>query len=131
MPPRKLGSLGAMVRAKRGDAKLRESAGEIGISPATLLRVESGRIPDVATFGKLCHWLGVDPGSFLGYEQKEAEAPEMQPNEEKAPEMLFVSAHLKVDQTPKKETIDALAKMILLAARGQRGSEDVPQNEDA
>lgn len=121
MPARTLGSLGAVVRKKRGGAKLRETAREIGIGPATLMRVENGRIPDVATFGKLCQWLGVDPGSFLGFERKE----------ETPPEMSFFTAHLKVDQTPRKETLDALAKMIWFATKGQRGSAVPTQNEDA
>jgi transcriptional regulator with XRE-family HTH domain len=122
MPAKTLSTLGAMVRKKRGDAKLRETAQDIGIGPATLMRVENGRIPDVATFGKLCKWLGEDPGSFLGFEQKE---------EEKVPEMAFFTAHLKIDQTPKKETLDALAKMIWFANKGQRGSVIPNQNEDA
>lgn len=130
MPARKLGSLGAMVRKKRGDKKLRETANEIGISPATLMRVESGRIPDVETFGKICRWLRVDPGSFLGFERK-GEVAVALPGDEKAPEMSFVSAHLKVDQVPQKETIHALAKMILLATSMQRGTKEVGQGEDA
>lgn len=120
MPTRTLGSLGAMVRKRRGDKKLRDTAHEIGISPATLMRVESGRIPDVTTFGKICQWLKVDPGSFLGFESKE----------EKSQEPLLVSAHLKVDQTPKPETVSALARMILLATRGQRGTKGAAQDED-
>src|SRR5438270_13799008 len=59
MPTRKLSSLGAMVKKKRGSAKLRETAKAIGIGPATLMRVESGRVPDVSTFGKICQWLQV------------------------------------------------------------------------
>lgn len=130
MPARTLGSLGAMVRRKRGDKKLRETAKEIGISPATLMRVESGRIPDVETFGKICRWLQVDPGSFLGFEQQGEGAASL-PSSDKAPEMSFVSAHLKVDQLPQKETIHALAKMILLATRMQRGTKEGGQDEDA
>lgn len=130
MPARTLGSLGAMVRRKRGDKKLRETAEEIGISPATLMRVESGRIPDVETFGKICRWLRVDPGSFLGFEQRGEVAAALS-GDEKASAMSFVSAHLKVDQIPQKETIHALAKMILLATRMQRGTKEVVQDEDA
>src|SRR5271165_384902 len=54
MPRRPIESLGALVRKKRGTKKLRETAREIEIGPATLMRVESGRIPDLDTFGKLC-----------------------------------------------------------------------------
>src|SRR5437879_624521 len=70
MPRTPLESLGAMVKARRGERRLREVAAEIGIGVATLMRVENGRIPDVATFGKLCRWLDVEPGTFLGFEKK-------------------------------------------------------------
>jgi len=87
---------------------LRETAAKIGISAATLLRVESGRIPDVVTFGKLCQWLGLDPSSFLGIEEKEAASP--------AVGVINMSAHFKADRTAKPETIQALAQMLLFAA---------------
>jgi transcriptional regulator with XRE-family HTH domain len=90
---------------------LRETASEIGIAAATLLRVEAGRIPDVATFGKICQWLGVDPASFLGTTQDNKKEESRHP--------LLVSAHLKVDRTPNAKTINALAQMILLAANAQ------------
>ncbi|HZT34274.1 MAG TPA: helix-turn-helix domain-containing protein [Nitrososphaera sp.] len=111
-----------MVRQKRGDAKLRETAQAIGIGPATLLRVESGRIPDVTTFGKICKWLNVDPGSFLGFDPNEFLQPPEVPQE---PTPLQVSAHLKVDQTPKRETVNAIATMIFLAAKTQRATEEI------
>jgi transcriptional regulator with XRE-family HTH domain len=90
---------------------LRETATVIGIAPATLLRVEGGRIPDVVTFGKICKWLGVDPAMFLGTDATS--------KRESSRERLEVSAHLKADQTPQRKTINALAEMILLAANSQ------------
>lgn len=108
MPKRPLESLGILVRERRGAAKMRETASEIGIAPATLLRVEGGRIPDVATFGKLCNWLEMDPKDFLGSDEGTRKLAIKQ--------RLEVSAHLKADQTPKPATINALAEMILLAA---------------
>lgn len=113
MPQKPLESLGALVRERRGPRKLREVAADIGIGAATLLRVESGRIPDVATFGRLCKWLGIAPGTFLGIEEKPQAAPRAR-NEN--PNVLSVSAHLRADQTPKRETIEALAQMLALAA---------------
>ena len=126
MPRRTLGSLGTLVREKRGSRKLREVAREIGIGAATLMRVENGRIPDVSTFGKLCNWLVVDPGSFLGYEEGNAKSVA---SEQGGSEQL-VAAHLRVDQLPQAETAQALAKMILLAARTQPAVEEVPGNVD-
>jgi transcriptional regulator with XRE-family HTH domain len=99
--------LGGLVRERRGSRKLRETATEIGISAATLLRVESGRIPDVLTFGKLCKWLQVDPKSFLGY--REGERPNVETG-------VAMSAHFKADRNPQEATIRALAQMLLLAA---------------
>ena len=115
MPKRPLESLGALVRERRGAKKLRETALEIGIGAATLLRVESGRIPDVATFGRICQWLGLSPGVFLGSD----EGLKDKPGPQGVGQRLLVSAHLKVDQTPRPETIKALAEMILLAANAQ------------
>ena len=115
MPRRPLASLGALVRERRGASKLRETAAKIGISASTLLRVESGRIPDVVTFGKLCQWLQVDPSTFLGIEDKD----KLKTPSAAVPHLLVVSAHLKVDQAPKQETIQALAQMLLLAANAQ------------
>jgi transcriptional regulator with XRE-family HTH domain len=109
MTRRALSSLGKMVNERRGDKKLRETAKEIGISAATLMRIEGGRIPDVATFGKVCHWLQVDPGEFLGFDVR---AP--QPND-----CISISAHFRGDATPNQETANALARMILYASRMQ------------
>jgi transcriptional regulator with XRE-family HTH domain len=107
LPQRRLAALGGLVRERRGLRRLRETAAEIGISAATLLRVESGRIPDVPTFGKLCKWLELDPKSFLGYREDE------RPNMEKS---VAMSAHFKADRNPQEATIRALAQMLLLAA---------------
>jgi transcriptional regulator with XRE-family HTH domain len=113
MPKRTLESLGGLVRDKRGKKKLRETAAEIGIGPSTLMRVENGRIPDIETFGKLCHWLQLDPGSFLGFEQKEDRGtPAVSP-------FTSISAHYKTDQNPQPATVQALAQMMLLAMRMQ------------
>lgn len=112
MPRKPLESLGAIVRQKRGTRKLRETAHEIGISPATLLRVEAGRIPDVETFGKLCKWLKIDPNEFLG---------PVQP----AQSFLSVSVHFKADKNPKPETVNALAKMVLIAVASQGPTPDL------
>src|SRR5579871_434773 len=66
MSKRKLESLGVMIKARRGEKSLRVAAKEIGVGPATLMRIESGHMPDIHTFSKVCQWLEVDPGEFLG-----------------------------------------------------------------
>jgi transcriptional regulator with XRE-family HTH domain len=117
MPRRTLESLGVLVRERRGKSKLRETAKEIGIGPATLMRVENGRTPDIETFGKLCRWLKVDPGSFLGFEQKST------PNANEAP-FTSISVHCKTEQTPQPATVQAMAQMMLLAMRMQPSISD-------
>ncbi len=111
MPNPTLATLGAEVKKKRGNKTLRVAAKEIKISAATLMRVEAGRTPDVGTFGKICHWLGVDPGSYLGF-------PTSSP--QTGPTILTVSAHLKADSTPKLPTVQALAVMIMKAVGRQK-----------
>ena len=115
MRRRPLETLGGLVRAKRGKVTLRETAAEIGIGPATLLRVESGRVPDVSTFGKICSWLGRDPREFLGAPAGvDAEAHD-RPNVGR----VQISAHFRMDQTPQPETMSALAQMLILARQIQ------------
>lgn len=126
MSRRALSSLGKMVEEKRGDSKLRETAKEIGISAATLLRIESGRIPDVATFGKVCRWLEIDPGDFLGFEGKGSG----QGDQKSTSQPVSISAHFKVDSTPNPETAQALAKMLLYAMSIQPQPKTVADDGD-
>ena len=123
MATRKLSTLGALVRKQRGERKLRETAAKIGIGPATLMRVENGRIPDIETFGKLCNWLKIDPGSFLGF-QNEAEVASNVP-------AVSLSAHFRADRTPEPATVNSLAKMILLAVNSQRSSEVLQEDDQS
>jgi transcriptional regulator with XRE-family HTH domain len=111
MKKRSLESLGRLVREKRGDKKLRETAAGIGISAPTLLRIEAGRTPDVETFGKLCVWLGIDPGEFLG-------SPDAK-TRQGIDSNLVITAHFRADGQPKPETINALAQMIVIASKMQ------------
>ncbi len=119
-----LESLGAMVRERRGKRTLREVAAEMGVGAATLLRVESGRIPDVGTFGLICSWLDVSPTLFLGG-PSEAEAPNVEPVEDP----VIMSAHFRADHTPQPDTITALAKMLLFAAKSQPPNLDPATDE--
>ena len=110
MPRLSLSNLGAMVKKRRGASKLRETAKEIGISAPTLLRVESGRLPDLGTFGKICGWLKIDPGDFLGRPTQQAVA---------APAETTISAHFKAEKLPEPETLKALARMLLLIVKSE------------
>jgi len=116
MPPRQLKTLGAEVRKRRNSVRLRETAAEIGIAPATLLRVEGGKIPDVATFGKICKWLEIDPGDFLGFE---GQKPQSHERSLPTDHLTQVSAHMRTDSVADQVTLQALAQMILLARNTQ------------
>ncbi len=67
--------IGPLLREKRRQRALREVAAEIGVSSATLSRVENGQLPDLQTFSKICRWLDTDPGAFLGYPTKQKRLP--------------------------------------------------------
>jgi UDP-N-acetylglucosamine 1-carboxyvinyltransferase len=58
--------LAQLVKSKRGERSLRDIAQEIGeISPATLSRIENGKMLDVETFLRLCDWLQIAPQQFI------------------------------------------------------------------
>jgi transcriptional regulator with XRE-family HTH domain len=96
-----LRNIGAAMRRARGDAGLRETAREIGISPATLSRVEGGKLPDIETFKKLCTWMRLDAGIVLGTKGTEPTAT------------AVPLVHLKTDKNLSDNAIKALSAMIL------------------
>ena len=106
-----LAQLGEMLRKQRGQRGIREVAREIDVSPATLSRVERGNVPDLATFGKICKWLKLDPAQILGLEDIRASGRGIQ----EAP--LVATAHFRAGQAVKPELANALAQMILAAQR--------------
>lgn len=123
MPRLMLSSLGKLVRDRRGARRMREVAQEIGISPPTLMRIENGRTPDVETFGKVCRWLGIDPGDFLGFESTAVDDVSSEPP-------VRISAHFRVERLPRPETATALARMLLFIAAREKSEtpEDAAAN---
>ncbi|SRR2546427_10835905 len=104
-----LEGIGPLLKEKRGDQGIREIAKEIGISPATLSRIERGKVPDLETFSKICRWLKVDPGEVLGHPRSETE---------KTGGVRFAPAvHFKADRAISPKVAQALAEMILAAQR--------------
>ena len=99
----RLSELGTLVREKRGSIGVRAAATDAGISSATFSRIENGQIPDLATFAKVCRWLGTDPKQFLGL-------PEHTPDK---PPAAFV--HFKKDVAMNPDTAASLARLILRA----------------
>jgi len=109
MPKLTLQTLGRKLAEKRGAVGIREAAKEIGVSPATLSRVERGHMPDLETFGKICRWLNIDPGEVLGTGTASS-AKEL------------VAVHFRKAQALKPETAQALAQMILAERRALMAS---------
>jgi len=95
----------------------REAAREIGISAATLMRLEEGRLPDLETFAKVCEWLGADPSEFLGTRTTQPERPS-------------VTLHLRAERFSNKQTAEAIARMVMLVAEQQEGAEEEAPDVD-
>lgn len=98
----KMDVLAQHILRRRDGRGVREAAKEVGISPATLSRVENRKIPDLETFGKICVWLGEDPATFLGLVSAAAAAPRAQ-------------VHFKKESAILPESARALSEMIVLA----------------
>ena len=113
MPKLTIHAVGRKLLETRSERGVREVAKEIGISPATLSRVERGHIPDLDTFGKVCRWLRIDPAEVLGVEPRTA-ATAMRPS---------AVVHFRKDQTLNPRTAQALAHLILAAQRAVMLSE--------
>lgn len=92
-----------MVAQRRGTVGVRAAAKEIGISPATLSRIENGHVPDLVTFAAICKWLGQEPGKFLGMQSTD---PQTKP---------LASVHLRKKKTTSIDTATALGAMIIAA----------------
>src|SRR5690554_6137299 len=99
-----LENLGQMLRKKRGENGMRSTANEIGISLATLSRVESGKLPDIDTFTKICKWMELDAGKVLGTR-----------SEEESVGAVLPSIHMRADKNLSPETAGALAELIIQA----------------
>ncbi len=98
-------TLGNLLQQRRGSMGIRAAAGEIGISPATLSRIENGRVPDLDTLRKVCRWLGVDPAEYLG-------ASETRQTSVSGLQVVF-----KKDRAISQNTSKALGRLIIAAYR--------------
>ena len=103
LPRISLESIGLKVLENRGDRGVREVAKEIGLSPATLSRVERGHIPDLETFSKICRWLRIDPAIVLGMDGQTK------------PPVASIQTHFRKDDAVQAATATALADLIVKA----------------
>lgn len=107
-----LEQLGQKLLIHRSGRGIREVAKEIGVSPATLSRVERGYMPDIETFRKICNWLEVDPGQILGSKPRVTTTP-------------VAAVHFRKDQAIAADTAQALAKLILAIQQNVMVSETI------
>lgn len=112
--PLPITEFGRLVAAKRSSRGVRAAAAEIGISSATLSRVENGHMPDLDTFAKICKWLERDPREFLGLEPTKK-------NEDKPQAVV----HFKKKKTVSMESATALGELILAAQAAIRARDDL------
>ena len=105
--PLPIEELGRLIAIKRGGRGVRAAAAEVGVSSATLSRVENGHMPDLETFAKICKWLGKDPREFLGFAREEAAPP---------PAVV----HFRKKKTVAADTAVALGELILAAQKAIR-----------
>lgn len=53
------------VRTKRGSQSLRDIGELLDIAPSTINRLETGTMPDLLTYVKICQWLGVSLNKYF------------------------------------------------------------------
>lgn len=99
-----INTLGVLISKKRGSLGIRATAAKIGISPATLSRVENGQLPDLENFRKICSWLKINPATILDMGTTDDDPP-------------VAAVHFRKERTMEMETAQALAEMILAAQR--------------
>lgn len=106
--------LANLVRSKRGNRGLRDTAKEIGnISPSTISRVENGKTPDMDTFLALCDWLEVPAAELI----KNTE------NEEDLDTPEAITIQLRADKNLDPAVANALASLVKAAYK------DLSQNK--
>lgn len=102
-----MAQLGRLVRERRGNQSLRQAAADAGVSFSTMSRVETGAQPDLASFARLCAWLGLSPSKFFSPVTQRAVEP-----------LEDVIAHLSADPrlTPQAaSTISGVLKEMYAA----------------
>jgi len=103
-----LDNLGLELKKKRGDRGIRAVAKEVGISFATLSRIELGKQPDLDTFTKVCNWLKINPGDVLGYKNLDQASINKNTGSDQK-----VYVQYKAMQTMNSETAKKLTELIM------------------
>jgi transcriptional regulator with XRE-family HTH domain len=112
--PIEAGELAARLKARRREAglSLRAAAAQIGVSAATLSRVESGSyLPERDNLFRLLDWLGL---AGRGEEYSEPHPPG-------AGTLEAIELHLRADEDLSRADAEAIAQMVRLAYERLRG----------
>jgi transcriptional regulator with XRE-family HTH domain len=96
-----LEDMGRLILEKRTQLGLgiRAAAREVGVSHATLARVEKGFLPDLENYEKIRRWLGIQQDNVVS----------------KADNASIPQVHFRREKTATPATAAALARMILAA----------------
>lgn len=103
--------LGRLLRERRGEEGIREFAKKLGISAATLSRIENGKVPDLETFSKICDKLDLDPAQVLQVGKKAAR------RSQESETTVTANVHLRADAQQDPGVAEDLAKLILAAQK--------------
>ena len=98
--------LAQRIQEHRAGKGIREAAKEVGVSSATLSRVENGKVPDLETFSRICRWLQEDPAEYLGV-----------PITTRSASVPTARVHFKKGAAIKQDSAKALGELILAAQR--------------
>jgi transcriptional regulator with XRE-family HTH domain len=101
-------SLGKLLSDRRGGRGIREFARELGISPATLSRIENGKLPDLDTFSRICSYLKLDPAEILQVDVARKRAAD-------AAASPVAAVHFKADQALDPTAAADLGALIFAA----------------
>lgn len=106
-------SLGKLLSERRGGRGVREFARDIGISSATLSRIENGKLPDLETFSKICSYMKLDPAEILQVDFADRRVSQ-------AAEEPVAAIHFKADAVLDPSAAADLGALILAADRELR-----------
>lgn len=106
----KIQELANKIKEKRAGRGVRAVAKEVGISPATLSRIENAGLPDLATFSRVCRWLDEDPSVFLGLPPRATG--------------VHARVHFKKGPTVRPESAKALANLIIAVQSALQAEDD-------
>ena len=98
-----------LLSERRAEKGVREFARELGISPATLSRIERGKLPDLETFEKLCSVLKIDPADILEVERAKPRSTGPKSH------LSEPAVHFRADAEYTVEAAQDLAALILAA----------------